>query len=116
MHFCPQCGSQLFPAARFCAACGENLAELEAAAARAPVSDAPNNRPTRPADAFALGPFIAVFGALLGFGVLMAYLILRQLPARENLLASAPPSATSADLTSAASTSADDAKFPPGHP
>jgi tetratricopeptide (TPR) repeat protein len=113
MRFCPQCGSKLFPAARFCAACGEKLAPPEAAALGDPGINHPTDHTARPAGAFALGPFIAVFGALLGFGALMAYLILRQLPARENLLASAPPPPTS---VSADAPSSDDEKFPPGHP
>jgi len=113
MRFCPQCGSKLFPAAHFCAECGEKLATLEAAAPGDPATNQPTNRAPRPAGAFALGPFIAIFGALLGFGILMAYLILRQLPARENLLAAAPPSSPFAP---ADASSGDDEKFPPGHP
>ena len=110
MRFCPQCGSQLLPAARFCTECGENLLARDESTTPGPAITTPSPAKPSPAPvAFALGPFLAVFGALIGFGTLMAVLILRQLPARENLLASAPPPA-------ATSASADSEQFPPGHP
>jgi tetratricopeptide (TPR) repeat protein len=55
-----------------------------------------------------MGPFAAIFVALMAFGSVVAYLITRQLPAREQLLASAsPPQVASTD---------DSSKLPPNHP
>ncbi len=111
MRFCPQCGSKLLPAARFCSACGENLMAPDQGASNKPSIEGRSAAPTGPAtNSLTSGPFLAVFGALLGFGTLMAWMILRQLPARENLLASAPPPVT----TSEASDSSE--KFPEGRP
>lgn len=57
-------------------------------------------------------PFAAIFVAILAVGTVVAILIMRQLPARERLLASAPQAAPAA--SSAASVNGE--QFPPGHP
>src|SRR5579863_77414 len=90
MRFCPQCGCTLIPNARFCAECGTPLraettprARGDKAGGAAVGSDA-GASPT-------LAPFVAIFSALIVFGSLVSWLILRQLPARDALLAAAPP-------------------------
>jgi tetratricopeptide (TPR) repeat protein len=55
-----------------------------------------------------LTAFIAVFSSILIVGLAVAFLILRQLPTRERLLASAPKPQPSAGL--------DARQLPPGHP
>jgi tetratricopeptide (TPR) repeat protein len=107
MRFCPQCGSKLVPAAHFCAECGERLATRDEPPRGADRASLPAAGSAPSQISLALGPFIAVFGALLGFGALMAWMILRQLPARENLLASAPPPASAPGDNNQ--------KFPQGH-
>jgi tetratricopeptide (TPR) repeat protein len=57
-----------------------------------------------------LGPFAAVFGALVVFGTLIAYLVMRQLPARDRLLASAPP------VQSASAAPNENGQLPADHP
>ncbi|HTT77558.1 MAG TPA: tetratricopeptide repeat protein [Candidatus Binataceae bacterium] len=107
MRFCPQCGTPLTPPARFCVECGENLAALEppasaggagAGSATTPPAPAPrlaSDDPQPPTQA-SIVPFVAVFAAILIAGTVVAVLIMRQLPARNRLLASAPPSAATA--------------------
>lgn len=56
-----------------------------------------------------MGPFAAIFVALMAFGAVVAYLITRQLPAREQLLAAAPPA-------SPAAAGDDSGKLPADHP
>jgi tetratricopeptide (TPR) repeat protein len=115
VRFCPQCGTPLTPVgARFCVECGENLAALDpseagggggvsgAAAPPTPppplaaIPEAPLRlaadaaQPTTPASIL---PFVAVFAAILVAGTIVAVLIMRQLPDRNRLLASAPPAA-----------------------
>jgi Flp pilus assembly protein TadD len=57
----------------------------------------------------ALGPFVAVFGGILAIGVVVTILIMRQMPARPSVPASAPPPAQSAG-------DGDSRGLPPGHP
>jgi len=114
MRFCPQCGSKLLTATRFCSECGEKLVAPEQPAAATSVGVGKlANSVSSTTSSVVSGPFLAVFGALLGFGTLMAWMILRQLPARENLLASAPPPAVS---TAETSDTGSGEKFPDGHP
>jgi len=75
-------------AARFCVECG---AALTSAAPSAPAPPkAPRPAPSADSGGTALGPFFAVFAALVIFGGLVAYIVMRQLPSRDRLLASAP--------------------------
>jgi tetratricopeptide (TPR) repeat protein len=117
-------------------ACGENLAAIAAAIATAsPTGSAPAARTAegsaaesvassagafRPAVAAerpaeppaALAPFLVVFSAIVVVGVVVAILIMRQLPARERLLATAQTSAPAAQDAAGDS----NGKFPAGHP
>ncbi len=118
--------------ARFCIECGENLAALAAAAGGAIAAMTLGGTTVRPGlapgpDAHAaaiqppaaIAPFLAVFGAIVAVGVLIAIMIMRQLPARDRLLANAPPPAAAApDAGGAApdATSGANGQFPPGHP
>ena len=115
MRFCPQCGAPVVTGARFCVECGENLAAVNPAATAIPTAAPPPSAPsaaTPPAthDAGALGPFVAVFGGILAIGVVVTILIMRQMPARERVLASAPPPPAQSGATG------DSRGFPPGHP
>lgn len=138
VKFCPQCGAGLLPGAKFCAECGDNLANyaanlppapvapatvpvapvavpiapVQAPAARgAGIASAPDNSAAAdPAGANSIMPFAAVFVGILAVGTVVAILIMRQLPARNRLLASAPPSAASGVTTAGGE------QFPPGHP
>lgn len=109
MQFCPQCGTQLIPDARFCPGCGAELAALTAATPRGAIATRPRVDQRRAAGASAMGPFAAIFVALMAFGGVVAYLITRQIPAREQLIAAAPPAppAASAD---------DNGNLPADHP
>src|SRR6266436_4158354 len=102
---------------RFCPQCGLNLAALDLSSS--PTSAASSATPTTAAEASpqpssgaptrpAMAPFIGVFGAILVSGLVVAMLILRQLPARERQLASASPSPSAP--------SGDGRTMPPGHP
>jgi tetratricopeptide (TPR) repeat protein len=125
----------LLKGARFCVECGENLANYALAGPTAPTTvpasptaplGAPNDpsvtpvtapapsAPIAPADpaANSIMPFAAIFVAILAVGTVVAILIMRQLPARERLLASAPQAAPAA--SSVASVNGE--QFPPGHP
>ena len=102
--------------ARFCVECGESLASSEASAAASAAVAAP--RPiggtaavaeSDPTIAQGIGPFISIFGAILIVGAAVAWLIMRQLPSRNALLASASQSAP------APAAPAGD-QLPPGHP
>jgi cytochrome c-type biogenesis protein CcmH/NrfG len=105
--------------ARFCVECGETLAIPEASAAASSAIAAP--RPAaigapaaiagefRPSAAQGLGPFLAILGAILIVGAAVAWLIMRQLPARNALLASASQPA-------AQSLSQPGNQLTPGHP
>ena len=98
MQFCPHCGVKLFPDARFCQNCGNPLTEGDVATPH-------SSRGTQPHwhhfAGSAWGPFAAMFSVLMLFGVVVAFLINRQLPAREALVASAS-TATTGDDNSAA--------------
>jgi tetratricopeptide (TPR) repeat protein len=101
VRFCPQCGTPVTPGARFCIECGTELAASsnEASEVGAPGPGAPNHSlrsPSSPSSETAEGasqvsivPFVAVFAAILAAGTLVAVLIMRQLPSRNRLLASA---------------------------
>jgi tetratricopeptide (TPR) repeat protein len=94
MRFCSQCGSRLLPNARFCGECGNSLT-AETSGASSPVSARhPSQGP--PIGPSNLTPFVVIFGALMVFGSLVVVLILRQLPARNALIAAAPPPSTTA--------------------
>lgn len=102
--------------ARFCVECGEGLANGEAAAAAPSAVSAP--RPpggsaiaieTESGAAAGLGPFAAIFGAIVIVGGVVAWTIMRQLPSRDALLASVARS----DSAPAAQTGD---RLPPGHP
>jgi tetratricopeptide (TPR) repeat protein len=99
MQFCPHCGVKLFPDARFCQDCGRPLIEREGATSRSSRGPAQPRRHDLAGSAW--GPFAAMFTALMVFGVAVAYLINRQLPAREALVASAS-TATAGDDNSTA--------------
>ena len=55
-----------------------------------------------------MGPFVAVFGGILAIGVVVTILIMRQMPARPAIQASAPPPAQNVGDNSQG--------FPAGHP
>jgi cytochrome c-type biogenesis protein CcmH/NrfG len=112
VRFCPQCGAPVVIGARFCVECGESLAGPEIASSTALAAPRPPGGSAvaieaEPA-AQALGPFAAIFGAILVVGAAVAWLIMRQLPARDALLAS---SAQSAQQPAPAGD-----QLPPGHP
>ncbi|MGH7917453.1 MAG: tetratricopeptide repeat protein [Candidatus Binataceae bacterium] len=112
MQFCPQCGVPVTAGARFCVECGENLAVVEAATNGGDEPQRTVERPEIPVVPAAprqTGAFIAVLAGVIVVGVAVAFLILRQLPGRERLLASAPAPQTG--TTSIAS-----GELPPGHP
>jgi cytochrome c-type biogenesis protein CcmH/NrfG len=118
LRFCPQCGTPVtISGARFCIECGLNLAALDAASS--PISATPSATLATAAEASpppsagartrpAMAPFIGVFAAILVSGLVVAILILRQLPAREHQLARARPTSPPQ--------SGDGRSLPPGHP
>ena len=129
MRFCPQCGAPVVTGARFCVECGEDLAAVNLAATALAASgpaaavastsssisattsslSAPVAAPPVALGAGSLGPFVAVFGGILAIGVVVTILIMRQMPARPSVAASAPPPAQSAG-------DSDSRSLPPGHP
>ena len=138
--------------AQFCTECGENLAAFGAApssvaevplgagGATAPPAPRGTARRATPAAAIqetqhVIAPFAFVFFAILAAGVAVAILIMRQLPARERVLASTPSesamsssaqggSSTGGASTNDGTTSASESTgaasekrgLPPGHP
>jgi tetratricopeptide (TPR) repeat protein len=107
MHYCPQCGARILAQARFCVECGQQLPAAGASTIeRARPQDNVRTR-VAAAELTTLWPFITIFGALAIFGVLMAVLILRQIPERDRLLASAPAATTE---------TADSGQLPSNHP
>jgi tetratricopeptide (TPR) repeat protein len=121
--------------ARFCVECGEDFAALSAAGTATVPPDAPGASPTSPSvssiaaasrtsasaastgasaanrpapAAAALGPFVAVFGGILAIGVVVTILIMRQMPTRPTVQASAPPPPQNVGDNSQG--------FPAGHP
>jgi tetratricopeptide (TPR) repeat protein len=109
MRFCPQCGSKLYPNARFCVECGEQLAASRSGQASSKDVKADASRPA-PAASPSLGPFVAVLSALIVFGIVIAYLVMRQLPERDRLLASAPA------VQSASAAPQENGQLPANHP
>ena len=118
MRFCPQCGAPVITDARFCVECGCNLSALPSqSSARTPVvaeSPRPKVRPAEAADqaSLASGPFLGVLGAILVVGLTVAFVIMRQQPARNRLIASAPATPPA----SASAQERDQGQMPPGHP
>lgn len=123
MRFCPQCGTPVTSGARFCVECGTQLAGPQPAeSAGGHGADAP--RPANPAASLpsdmpegashaSIAPFVAVFAAILVAGTCVAVLIMRQLPDRNRLLASAAPaSAPSVGGANFNDTSHPQVKFP----
>ncbi|MGH7839775.1 MAG: zinc ribbon domain-containing protein, partial [Candidatus Binataceae bacterium] len=107
MRFCPQCGSQLLLNARYCAECGTALIAAATASSAGTRSGATAARgDAKPP--LTLAPFTAIFSALIVFGALVSWLILRQIPARDALIAAAPPQSSVA--------SADGDQLPANHP
>jgi len=107
VRFCPQCGAPVIAGARFCTECGENLAAFGAMpspVAEVPVGAGGATAPPAPTGAarratlaagieetqHVIAPFALVFFAILAVGVAVTILIMRQLPARERVLASTP--------------------------
>ncbi len=109
MQFCPQCGTQLIPDARFCPGCGAALAKFTPVTPRGAIATSPRVDQRRDAGASAMGPFAAIFVALMAFGAVVAYLITRQIPAREQLIAAGPPAAPAASTD-------DNGNLPANHP
>jgi tetratricopeptide (TPR) repeat protein len=101
-------------AARFCVECGGSLEAPESARTAAgstpPHTSGAAQRAwiaPRPA---ALAPFAATCGAIVAVGILVAYVVMRQLPQREALLSSASQQA------SPPAPAQDARQLPPGHP
>ncbi len=117
MRFCPQCGAPLVAAARFCVECGRSLGDADGVGAGVAPLAVPSlgsalttGNPAAAPRPQALGPFAAIFGAIMAVGILVAYGVMRQIPQREALLASAPQQAPQ-------QSSVQDARqLPPGHP
>jgi tetratricopeptide (TPR) repeat protein len=152
VRFWPQCGAPVIAGARFCTDCGEYLAAVGAVpspaaeatmgAGGALAPPAPIVTARRATVAAGIGenqhviaPFAFVFFAILAVGVAVTILIMRQLPARERVLASTPAEsamsssaqggasaggASTNDGTASASDSTGAASekrgLPPGHP
>jgi tetratricopeptide (TPR) repeat protein len=118
VRFCPQCGAPVITDARFCVECGCNLSAIASqSSARAPVvaeSPRPKVRAAESADqaSLASGPFLGVLGSILVVGLAVAFVIMRQQPARDRLVASAP----AAPPSSATAQDRDQGQMPPGHP
>jgi tetratricopeptide (TPR) repeat protein len=114
VRFCPQCGASVVAAARFCVECGVRLDALEIAATVA--GSTPSHAATAGERASArlqsstLAPFAAACGAILAVGILVAYGVMRQIPQRETLLASAPQQASQTSPVQ------DAQQLPSGHP
>ncbi|MGH7931864.1 MAG: tetratricopeptide repeat protein, partial [Candidatus Binataceae bacterium] len=118
VRFCPQCGVPVVAGARFCVECGESLATLDPSATQADLAEesspdatiaAPVTPVAAPRRPRYTGAFAAVMAVILAIGLAVALIILRQLPARQNLLKSAP-------APQPGTTSLQSGELPPGHP
>ncbi len=108
MRFCPQCGSEAIANARFCVGCGAALVPSEAA--RADARERARIATSERGGAWvALAPFVGIFTALVAFGAVIAFVIFRQLPVRDQLIAAASSPPTVSDA-SAPQTPADHPK------
>jgi tetratricopeptide (TPR) repeat protein len=103
--------------ARFCVECGCNLTALATGSSGLASAPAASASPVRARSneagdqaSLASGPFLSVLGAILVAGLAVAFVIMRQQPARERLLASAPAAPP------ASTASQDSTQMPPGHP
>jgi len=100
--------------ARFCVECGYNLAAAGAGAGAAsaetiaPAAQRGGDIVDQPG--LTGGLFLGVIGSILAVGLAVAFVIMRQQPARERLIASAPAQAP------ASATVQDKGEMPPGHP
>jgi cytochrome c-type biogenesis protein CcmH/NrfG len=128
VRFCPQCGTPVIAGARFCVECGDNLsiarddpsiARSRAAtplgeSSEAATSDEIASVGTASSQSISsVGAFAGVFAAILIVGLIIAFVIMRQLPARERLLATAaPPQSQPSDT----SNTVERGQVPPGHP
>jgi len=116
VRFCPQCGAPVLAAARFCVECCIRLDAVEIAVplstpgpSHTATAIARERAPARLLSS-ALVPFAATFSAILAVGILVAYGVMRQIPQREALLASA------SQQSPQASPLQDARQLPPGHP
>jgi tetratricopeptide (TPR) repeat protein len=118
VRFCPQCGASVVASARFCVECGNHLAAARTAATpSAHGGEMTGPAAVRAADladepSLTSGLFLGVIGSILVVGLTVAYIIMRQQPARERLIASAPAVAE----PPAASAVGGKGDMPPGHP
>jgi tetratricopeptide (TPR) repeat protein len=112
VRFCPQCGAPVVAAARFCVECGVCFDVLKIAATGSASTRSATAGEQAPArlPSSTLTPFVATFGAILAVGILVAYGVMRQIPQREALLASASQQASQASPVQNAR------QLPPGHP
>ncbi|HKV53265.1 MAG TPA: tetratricopeptide repeat protein [Candidatus Binataceae bacterium] len=122
MRFCSQCGAPVIAGARFCVECGEKIEAAEGVSApETPAAVTPpltttaarsreTSAPASPPTSQALVPFAAIFGVILAVGILVAFIVMRQLPRREALLTSAPSPVPEQPQAQSGQ------QLPPGHP
>lgn len=78
MNFCPECGTPVQPAGKFCVGCGQNLSRWSTAPARAPI------RVSK--------PFVAIFGAIVVAGLGLVGFLAHQQKTIQASREAAPPS------------------------